>query len=108
MCWKLKMDLKDLIYNGAAVSVTISAKDLNAFARSVAEDTCREVETKLIAMGDLQCITSQQVCELLQIDPSTLWRWKRDGYLIPTTVGCSPRYRMRDIQQLLEGKGVEK
>lgn len=102
------MDLKELIDKGSGLSITVSPKDLNSFGVTIAQETCREVETKLIAMGDLQCVTSKQVCELLQVDSSTLFRWKRDGYLTPIKVGCSPRYRMRDIQRLLEKKEDEK
>ena len=42
-------------------------------------------------------LTIKQVSQRLNVDPSTLWRWERDGYLIPTRLGRKVLYNESDI-----------
>lgn len=41
--------------------------------------------------------------EILDVSSTTLWRWKKMGYLLPITVGTNDRYRMSDIRRIMEG-----
>ncbi len=41
--------------------------------------------------------------EILGKGSTTLWRWKKMGYLVPITVGAIDRYRMSDIRRIMEG-----
>jgi excisionase family DNA binding protein len=52
--------------------------------------------------------TPKQVCEILGVDNSTLWRWKRKGYLVPANVGGKVRYKMSEVKALLNGGGRTK
>lgn len=49
-------------------------------------------------------LTIKQVSQRLQVDPSTLWRWERDGYLIPTRLGRKVLYNESDIIAIEEGR----
>lgn len=49
-------------------------------------------------------LTIKQVSQRLQVDPSTLWRWERDGYLIPTRLGRKVLYNESDIAAIEEGR----
>lgn len=49
-------------------------------------------------------ITNQLACEMLGKDRATLWRWVREGYLKCVKVGRSVRFRLGDVQDILEGK----
>jgi len=45
-----------------------------------------------------------QVAKILDVDKSTLWRWGKQGYLVPIEVGGKRRYKMSDIKKILGGK----
>ena len=49
-------------------------------------------------------LTIKQVSQRLGVDPSTLWRWERDGYLIPTRLGRKVLYNESDIAAIEEGR----
>ena len=43
----------------------------------------------------------RQVCAVLQVSRSTLWRWRREGRLVPVRFGRMTRWRIRDVRTLL-------
>ena len=47
--------------------------------------------------------TAQQAAEKIGVTKNTLWRWEKLGYLVPTRVGRSTRYRAVDVLNLLKG-----
>ena len=49
-------------------------------------------------------LTIKQVSHRLNVDPSTLWRWERDGYLVPTRLGRKVLYNESDIAAIEEGR----
>lgn len=48
-------------------------------------------------------VTPEKVMELLNISRTTLWRWAREGYLVPVKVGRKTLYRQSDIDTILKG-----
>ena len=48
-------------------------------------------------------ISRDKAMEILGKGSTTLWRWKKMGYLVPITVGANDRYRMSDIRRIMEG-----
>lgn len=46
-------------------------------------------------------LSRKEVCILLKIDPSTLYRWTKDGYLKSYGIGNRVYYLKDDIQQVL-------
>jgi predicted site-specific integrase-resolvase len=48
-------------------------------------------------------ISPKKCAEILDCDLSTLWRWKKSGYLAPVEIGGKRRYKMSDIKKILEG-----
>ena len=49
-------------------------------------------------------LTIKQTSTRLGVDKSTLWRWERSHYLMPTRVGKSVRYKESDIEAIEEGR----
>ena len=47
-----------------------------------------------------------ETAEKLDVDKSTLHRWKKQGYLMPVSVGGGRRYRKSDVERILEGGKV--
>ena len=50
-------------------------------------------------------LTVKEVCEALHVDPSTLWRWNRDGVLCRCKVGkFRVLYREKDVMDFVNNK----
>ena len=41
----------------------------------------------------------------LDVSSATLWRWKKNGYLVPVQLGHMDRYRLSDINNIITLKG---
>ena len=48
-------------------------------------------------------VYAKQTIALLGVDSSTLWRWAKSGYLVPVEYGGQRRYRVADVQRILNG-----
>lgn len=75
------------------VSYKITSKDLHIFLEEVARKLQQEpAETYL---------SPKQVCDMLDINISTLWRWRKINYLLPLKIGGKIRYQRSKIEKLL-------
>lgn len=53
-----------------------------------------------------QLLTTREVCDMLRIGKTTLWRWSRRGdFPQPVKLGHSTRWRQADIQAMLNQSG---
>ena len=86
------------------VILSVTAKDLvSANARLLADAKDELMQTVKDDVGDV-CLTKEVVMTKLAVSESTLWRWKKSGYLVPINVGGQTRYKARDIQSIMDGK----
>ncbi|WP_280751158.1 MULTISPECIES: helix-turn-helix domain-containing protein [unclassified Parabacteroides] len=92
------MSIQELLKTNANVSITINAFEMKeaflAWHRELKEEASPAEEILL---------TAQEAADRIPCDPSTLWRWNKSGYLKSIKVGSKVRYRMSDIQKLMEG-----
>ncbi|MDR2385542.1 MAG: helix-turn-helix domain-containing protein, partial [Tannerella sp.] len=65
--------------------------------------TRKELEQQITDANTETYPSPDQVAKILDVDKSTLWRWRRNGYLIPIEIGGKRRYRMSDVKKILEG-----
>jgi hypothetical protein len=101
------MKIRELIKDGTNITVSIEINDLREWHKEVIEDTKKELE-EVVMSDKLETYPSpKQVSEILNVDASTLWRWKKKGYLIPAEVGGKRRYRMSDVKKILNGERTE-
>ncbi|MDU7622294.1 MAG: helix-turn-helix domain-containing protein [Bacteroides stercoris] len=47
--------------------------------------------------------TPNETAKMLDVDKSTLWRWAKQGYLVPVKWGNKSRYKLSDIRCCMEG-----
>ncbi|WP_366143555.1 helix-turn-helix domain-containing protein [uncultured Alistipes sp.] len=87
--------------SGANIIVAIALEDLRRFHKEVIADTKKELEAQIAEDKGERYLSIKQVCEMLDVDPSTLWRWRKRGYLVPAEVGRRPRYRLSDVRRML-------
>lgn len=57
--------------------------------------------------GQRREVSIKQVCEMLDVDPSSLWRWRKRGYLVPAEIGGKRRYKISDIRRILNGRAAQ-
>lgn len=66
------------------------------------------IRGKLKSMkNELQLITQNELCKLLNISLSTLWRWEQQKYDFPKKVRLSRkgnRYLYKDVKSYIENK----
>lgn len=101
-------NLKDLLQESGNITIAVSLTDLKQFAVEIIESTKRELEDVVIADKAETYPSPKRVCEILDVDASTLWRWNKRGYLCPAEVGGKRRYRMSDVNAILNGGRAKK
>lgn len=84
--------------------VSIKLSELVEANTLLIADTKRELE-QLITDANTETYPSREkVMEMLGVCEATLWRWAKNGYLVPLNVGGKRRYRMSDVKRILEGE----
>ncbi len=53
-------------------------------------------------------LTTGETAKRLEVDRSTLWRWNKDGYLVSTKRGGKVRYKLSDVERILNGEDYER
>lgn len=98
------MTITDLLTGGANVSITVSADDLRTFLAEVAQQVINKEKAAEAARNADETMTQAQVCKFLGVSKSTLWRWERGNYLLPTgRMGRSPQYLKSDVERIKKG-----
>ena len=85
------------------MNITVGAADLTDFAVFLVSETKRQIQQDLTDAAAETHVTPQKTAEIFDVDPSTLWRWRKRNYLVPVEVGGLRRYKMSDIQRILNG-----
>ena len=78
----------------------LNKEDLETILRTLVRETIEQYEAEKTEPK----LTIKQVSKRLGVDPSTLWRWERDGYLTPTRIGRKVFYKQADIETIEEGR----
>ncbi len=94
----------DLMGDNPNVSVTIKANDLTKAFKSLVDSAIQAYKREVQSNPDDILYTQKQVCEILSVDKSTVWRWGKIGYLVPIKVGDLLRYKKSQIDELINNK----
>lgn len=84
--------------------VAVQANDLAEAGRRLVDLVRVEVEKEAGRKAASTLLTKEQVISRLNVSETTLWRWKKRGYLIPLAVGGQLRYKSQDIEDIMEGR----
>ena len=95
------MDIKDLLNEGANISVSVTLSDLKEYSLSLIQ---QGIEIGMKQYTEKSYLTQKEAAEKLNVSENTLWRWKKTGYLTPVKVGNSVYYRFSDIEKLYKTK----
>lgn len=78
----------------------LNKEDLETILRTIVRETIEQYEAEKTEPK----LTIKQVSKRLGVDPSTLWRWEREGYLTPSRIGRKVLYKQSDIEAIEEGR----
>ena len=79
-----------------AVNIVLNREDLEAVVRKIVMEAIDASR----AESDKKLLTRDEVCSILSVSPSTLWKWDKIGYLKKRKVGRSVFYEKNDILKL--------
>lgn len=101
------MDTKTItaiIEGTPGVIIQVAAADLRAVVAGMVQDE-RERTIKVVeSHREKPTLTRAEVARVLGVGYGTLWRWAKDGYLVPAKIGNKVLYRASDIDRMLNRK----
>lgn len=102
------MDLQSLAQAFPDMTVNITLADLlrsqEILIQKVRAEERKAIEAEIGEIDDL--VPRGIVLKKLGVDPSTLWRWEKAGYLGAVRIGTKVFYRASSVNRVIEGKTV--
>lgn len=83
------------------IAVMISLEDLETLFEKIVSKAKSELEHEIIEQKAETYLSLKKVAEILDVNESTLYRWKNTGYLVPIDVGGKRRYKRSDVNKIL-------
>ena len=101
------MDLMAIANAFPEMTVSIRLRDLleanEELVRKVRSEAEREIARRVDVYEDTLISKEEARVRLLGgVDPSTLWRWEKRGYLRPVRIGVKVFYRRSDIDAIIK------
>lgn len=88
------------------IQYVVGREDLEAVINSIVDERmARFFDRKKQEAEADTLLTPKEVCQLLNVNLTTLWRWHNEGYLTKVYIGNKPRYRRSDIDRILKRGG---
>lgn len=95
------MGITEIIKSNANIQLVISSSDLREYSLNLIDDV---LSKKDVEQNKEQYLTTNEVAKRLNVDISTLWRWEKCNYLVPSRIGGRKRYKESDIKEIEAGK----
>lgn len=93
--------IKYLNQKESNIAIMVSLDDLETLFEKVVSKAKSELEQVIVEQKTEIYLSPDKVSEILSVDRSTLWRWKKRNYLMPIEVGGKRRYKMSDVNKIL-------
>lgn len=100
--------VSDILKNGGTTLMVIKAEDLKKAICETISETRRQMESEIAMNESETLLTGQQVQEKLNVSRTTLWNWRKDGYLVPIEIGGKYRYKLSDINKILHSSRIKR
>lgn len=97
------VDIVKLAKEAPGTILAVRVDDLVEANTRLVDKVRADLEREIARKQTVSYLTREQVLGKLNVDPSTLWRWAKRGYLVPVKVGGENRYKSTDIDRILEG-----
>lgn len=99
-----KIDIAELAKHCPDVTISIKIGDLMEANKQLVEDVRSSLEKQIRDENEEKYLSSDDVCEMLDVSKPKLWRWEKMEYLIPLRVGGKVRYKLSEVKQILNNK----
>lgn len=99
-----KIDIAELAKHCPNVTISIKIGDLIEANKQLVEDLRISLEKQIRDEHEERYLSSDDVCDMLNVSKPTLWRWEKIDYLIPIRVGGKVRYKLSEVKQILDDK----
>lgn len=101
------MNPQELVNAASNVILQISASDLRAIVGEMYREEQNRTAQAIAEYRERPTVDRMEAAKMLNVSLATLWRWAKDGYLVPVKIGTKVLYRATDIERMLtrEGKG---
>lgn len=86
------------------VSITVNASDLLEFGKALVKNAIEESAIEIRKSVEEECMTRKETKDFFGVTFTTIDRWRKRGYLVPTMVGGRPMYKRSDCLALLNKK----
>lgn len=96
----MNKNVEEKLQTKQVVQYFLNKEDLETVLRTLVLEIVQQYE---VAKSEPK-VTIKKVAQRLHVDPSTLWRWEREGYLKPCRIGRKVYYRESDIAAIEEGR----
>lgn len=103
----MKLNFIDIAEHYPELNITIKAIDLIEAINHCVDKTRQELEQQITDANTETYPSPKRVSEILEVDLSTLWRWNKKGYLCHVEVGGKRRYKMSDINAILNKENLK-
>ena len=82
--------------------LVIKAEDLKQTIYDAVNEAKRALEEDIALKNSDMLLTTNQVLERLKVSRTTLWVWVKKKYIVPIEIGGRQRYKLSDINAILE------
>ena len=94
----------DLANEYPNINLTLTAEQLIEAINYCVTKIKEEFEESKNDSKNEACCTIAEAARELQVSKPTLWRWAKQGYLVPVSIGGKRRYKMSEINSILNKK----
>ena len=98
------MNIIELSKQCPNMNITLTVGDLVEAINYCVNATRKALEQQITDANTETYPSIGKVAEMLGVNKSTLWRWQKEGYLMPVEIGGKRRYKMSDIKRILDQK----
>lgn len=96
--------IADLIKQNQNVQLVVTASDLREIVNEWCDEREAQREAERQSVEENVRVPKSEAKKILKVTDATLWRWAKNGYLIPIKVGRKSIYRKSDIDRILKTK----
>lgn len=93
------MSIEELLKSELNIQIVVSLADL----KKLFNEWQLEFYEELKKSEQETYLTTEEVSKMLNCNPSTLWRWDRNGDLPKVKWLGKTRYRLSDVKRFMEG-----
>lgn len=106
----MKLNLFDLLQASTSdpdspnILLTVSLADLHQLVVDTIESTRERLLPIFMKQEEDRLLTKKEVCAKLGIKETSVWNLTKKGKLNPSTVNNSPRYRLSEVNAIIESR----